>query len=110
MEIVVLNSDIARLVLGKFPKKSLKITKNLVIIKKTCFSYTDYLKSQKLKKATHTFCKTSPYLKQEFAAYKHGLQTHSFFPELQEIICEYVKISRKGKIILEVIRKRYSFL
>ena len=61
------------------------------------YSYTDYLKSQKLKKATHTFCKTSPYLKQEFAAYKHGLQTHSFFPELQEIICEYVKISRKGK-------------
>lgn len=37
MEIVVLNSDIARLVLGKFPKKSLKITKNLVIIKKHVF-------------------------------------------------------------------------
>lgn len=37
MEIVVLNSDIARLVLGKFPKKSLKITKNLVIIEKNMF-------------------------------------------------------------------------
>ncbi|XP_075155554.1 multi sex combs [Haematobia irritans] len=70
MEIVVLSSDIARLVL-------------------------DYLKSQNLKRAHHIFCKTSPYLKQEFSAYKHGLQTHSFYPELEEIICEYVKITRK---------------
>lgn len=62
-------------------------------------TYADYLKSQKLKKATHAFCKTSPYLKQEFSAYKQGLQTHSFYPELEEIICEYVKISRKGELL-----------
>ncbi|XP_061390122.1 serine-rich adhesin for platelets [Musca vetustissima] len=84
METVVLSSDIARLVL-------------------------DYLKSQNLKRATHTFCKTSPYLKQEFSAFKHGLQTHSFFPELEEIICEYVKISRKVDLELPKLSNDVRF-
>uniref|UniRef100_A0A1I8PCD0 Uncharacterized protein n=1 Tax=Stomoxys calcitrans TaxID=35570 RepID=A0A1I8PCD0_STOCA len=84
METVVLSSDIARLVL-------------------------DYLKSQNLKRAIHAFCKTSPYLKQEFSAFKHGLQTHSFFPELEEIICEYVKILRKVDQELAKLNKNVRF-
>uniref|UniRef100_A0A240SWD7 LisH domain-containing protein n=1 Tax=Glossina brevipalpis TaxID=37001 RepID=A0A240SWD7_9MUSC len=70
MDVVVLKKDIARLV-------------------------WDYLKTEELEKAQHIFCKTSPFLEQEYAAFKKCLQTHSFFPKLEEIICEYVNISIK---------------
>ncbi|XP_054727934.1 serine-rich adhesin for platelets [Anastrepha obliqua] len=69
MDAVVLHSDIARLVLG-------------------------YLKRQNLERTSRLFCKTSPHLKQEFSAYKKGFIPHSFCPDLEDIICEYVNISR----------------
>ncbi|KAI9589361.1 serine-rich adhesin for platelets [Glossina fuscipes] len=70
MDVVVLKKDIARLV-------------------------WDYLKTEELEKASHVFCKTSPFLEQEYTAFKKCLLTHSFFPKLEEIICEYVNISIK---------------
>uniref|UniRef100_A0A1A9UEK7 Uncharacterized protein n=1 Tax=Glossina austeni TaxID=7395 RepID=A0A1A9UEK7_GLOAU len=46
-------------------------------------------------RSTHVFSKTSPFLQQEYTAFKKCLLTHSFFPKLEEIICEYVNISIK---------------
>ncbi|XP_050328104.1 serine-rich adhesin for platelets isoform X3 [Bactrocera neohumeralis] len=67
MDAVVLHSDIARLVLG-------------------------YLKRQKLESTSRLFCKTSPHLKHEFTVYRSGFTPHSFCPDLEDIICEYVNI------------------
>ncbi|XP_018803522.1 PREDICTED: titin isoform X1 [Bactrocera latifrons] len=67
MDAVVLHSDIARLVLG-------------------------YLKRQKLESTSRLFCKTSPHLKHEFRVYRSGFTPHSFCPDLEDIICEYVNI------------------
>ncbi|XP_017472246.1 PREDICTED: serine-rich adhesin for platelets-like [Rhagoletis zephyria] len=68
MDAVVLHSDIARLVLG-------------------------YLKRQNLERTSRLFCKTSPHLKQEFSAYRKGYTPHTFGPDLEDIICEYVNIT-----------------
>ncbi|XP_049310503.1 microtubule-associated protein futsch isoform X1 [Bactrocera dorsalis] len=67
MDAVVLHSDIARLVLG-------------------------YLKRQKLESTSRLFCKTSPHLKHELTVYRSGFTPHSFCPDLEDIICEYVNI------------------
>ncbi|XP_067639277.1 serine-rich adhesin for platelets [Eurosta solidaginis] len=80
MDAVVLHSDIARLVLG-------------------------YLKRQNLDRTSRSFCKTSPHLKQELTAYQKGFTPHSFCPDLEDIICEYVNITRTVERILSSLPK-----
>lgn len=56
-----------------------------------------YLKRQKLEGTSRLFCKTSPHLKHELTVYRSGFTPHSFCPDLEDIICEYVNIKHIGK-------------
>ncbi|XP_004520102.1 uncharacterized protein LOC101456679 isoform X1 [Ceratitis capitata] len=84
MDTIILHSDIARLVLG-------------------------YLKRQNLERTSRLFCKTSPHLKQYFTAYRKGLTPHSFCPDLEEIICEYVNITETVDNIVASLSSKQRF-
>lgn len=103
MDTIILHSDIARLVLGKF----FSIVQLVSVMLCEFFDCAQtiislhiilgYLKRQNLERTSRLFCKTSPHLKQYFTAYRKGLTPHSFCPDLEEIICEYVNITETGK-------------
>jgi hypothetical protein len=102
----LLESDIAKLVLGKFfLKQHLFQTLYLEV---RFHSIADYLKKEESDAAYRTFCKNNPYLKEEYQLYKKGC-TPVRFLNLRNILFEYFEMRSICKFSLSCLLSHSHF-
>jgi hypothetical protein len=102
----LLESDIAKLVLGKFFFIATPVPNAL--FRSPFHSIADYLKKEESDAAYRTFCKNNPYLKEEYQLYKKGC-TPVRFLNLRNILFEYFEMRSICKFSL-LLAFSFSFL
>lgn len=61
------------------------------------FFFLEYLRKEKLTDAYREFCRTSPYLRDEYELYKSGINSVSGGTNLTQLIREYCQLQDTSK-------------
>lgn len=103
----ILESEIAKLVLGLLDKVWVYFFHYLVIYRLIYCAIVGYLRDECHDKVVRAFCKSSPHLRAEYEYIRKGIRLRSLFNyDLIAILDEYSEVKHIGKLHKNYCRSR----